>query len=140
MNLSKKSISFINRVFRPGYWIDVHPICWDWDQELNSLLDQYGSKSFLVSEHHWILGDKYPIWVSNYPYAYGSLDGICCLTKTNGELEIITNPIPNKYTDRKIPSVQTRLKLRKLERKARSRANVLMPLKGYCHCEKSCLI
>ena len=52
-----------------GPWLQNSKTDWQWDELLNKALDQHGverSGSYLVKV------GKIKVWVSNWPYAYGS--------------------------------------------------------------------
>lgn len=52
----------------PQYWIQLYPTDKYWDKLLNELLDNYQPKQ---SGMHVVTLNDCPVWVSNWPYAYG---------------------------------------------------------------------
>lgn len=56
------------RIF-PIYWLQNSPTCWNWDTELNRLMDEGGITD--LTNYIATIGDV-KIWIRNYPYAFGS--------------------------------------------------------------------
>lgn len=53
----------------PYYQFQNCPTDWTWDKILNELLDEHGVKGL---DSHTAKVGHLEVWVSNYPYAYGS--------------------------------------------------------------------
>jgi hypothetical protein len=57
------------RVFKPLYWSQLYPTCWEWDALLNEILD----KAEKIENRTYTANiDGVEIWTSNWAYAYGS--------------------------------------------------------------------
>lgn len=56
-------------IFRPTYWVRNYRCSEEWDKELNSMLDK---PVFEYTGSHTIKLNGKMVWISNYPYAYGS--------------------------------------------------------------------
>lgn len=89
-----------HRLFTPSAWIQSTPTDWEWDKQLNALLDT-NPRVISLDEFHVELevaeNKSIELWVANYPYAYG---------------------FPYSYSSRLLPSYKTRKRLK----------NYLMPL------------
>lgn len=64
--------------FIPGFWSQNATTSLEWDKALNAALDEHGVT--YADRHHARIGGFY-VWVANWPYAYGSLDGCDALPK-----------------------------------------------------------
>lgn len=60
---------FFYRLLRPRHWLRNYKTCKEWDSFLNELLD-----SNLVEKERncSVKIGEVGVWISNYPYAYGS--------------------------------------------------------------------
>lgn len=91
-----------HRVITPRAWVQMYPVDWEWDSELNELLD---TKPILPAKYEDYLGqytvsiDSKRIWTENYPYAYGYML----------KMSEVTN---RRCTG--LPSMKTRKRLRKM--------------------------
>lgn len=85
---------------RPSAWISNYKTCMKWDAELRKLIKE-GAPIYPVkySERRIQLGD-HQIWVSNFPYAYGST------------VNRLSNGTMNIKKDDVLPTVRTRYMLR----------------------------
>lgn len=64
--------------FTPGFWMQNYPTDEAWDEALNVALDTHGITS--VGYATATVG-PFKVWVANYPYAFGRMDGHGCLPK-----------------------------------------------------------
>lgn len=65
-------------VFDPKFWIANEAVSHEWSQALDVVLESViaGNTPIRVrTSHHVVIGNCAPIWISNYPYAYGSIEG-----------------------------------------------------------------
>jgi hypothetical protein len=58
------------RVFKPIYWTQNYPTCWEWDALLNEIMDK--AENINTDKICRVNIDGVEIWASNWPYAYGS--------------------------------------------------------------------
>jgi len=66
-----KRYSNIDILMRPTFWLRIYPTNEGWDKKINQLIDsRVGVKRF--SRYQVIFDDGTVVWVSNFPYAYGS--------------------------------------------------------------------
>jgi|TARA_R100000084_G_scaffold108987_1_gene73382 hypothetical protein len=82
----------------PYYWIQNKPTDWEWDEFLNTLMDNH--KVDVLCGYRAKIGG-YTVWIENWPYSYGDFygkEGKC----GNG-----------------LPSVKTRKRLRKMVKEAK---------------------
>lgn len=70
----------------PSCWLRNAKTCNIWDCRLNQLMDMYELK--LVDDHEVKLGST-SIWVSNWPYAFGS---------NYSSNRIVCEPLPSRTT------------------------------------------
>lgn len=84
----KKQIDWMR--LRPMHWLQNSPTDWEWDAILNDLLDKHDP----IRGYMTVTIGKVEVWVSNWPYAYGSPYG-------SGLLDVL-------------PSVATRKRLRSM--------------------------
>lgn len=61
--------NFLFRLTHPSFWIQVGETDWEWDKELNTLLDTNTIRrvSFGTSR----VGEVF-VWTENYPFGYGN--------------------------------------------------------------------
>lgn len=64
--------NFIFVFFRPHFWLSNYPVDWDYDKFLRFEFKEHGIKR--ISEFEAMVGHT-KVWVSNYPYAFGSISG-----------------------------------------------------------------
>ena len=89
----------------PTFWMQNTKTCIKWDRELNLLLDYLDDaplphlNNIKINDYTINFGEK-SIWISNFPYNYGS---------------------NNRKGNRVLPKVKTRLRLRRVVTKLKSR-------------------
>jgi hypothetical protein len=74
----------------PRFWIQNERTCYKWDKVLNDMLDSHG---VTPRDKCTCMVGNTEIWVSNWPYAYGSIYG---------------------SSFQKLPKVGTRIRLREM--------------------------
>ena len=65
-------------LFDPSFWHANGKISREWSAALELILDEVIAGKLCITQRteHWLnIGDGVPIWISNYPYAYGSVAG-----------------------------------------------------------------
>lgn len=67
------------RVSGPRWWMMLNPYSKEWDYTLNKLMDKYDCTYEGINEgrdepFEVTLGDTH-IWICNYPYSFGHVDG-----------------------------------------------------------------
>lgn len=65
----KKMLHRLSFVLRPKFWHRIRPYSAEWDAALNRMLDK---PVFEGKSGHVIRLNGKTIWVSNWPYAYGT--------------------------------------------------------------------
>ena len=65
----KKLLRSIKYLFKPKFWVMVHPYNKQWDIKLNELLDK--ENNVRVINEFWADVGGTKVWISNYPYGYG---------------------------------------------------------------------
>ncbi len=70
----QKFKDWLTVTLNPMYWISNGRISRALDRKLNALMDS-GVEPTNVSSYTSYLG-QYRVWISNYPYAYGSIENI----------------------------------------------------------------
>lgn len=60
---------FLYRLIRPNFWIQNYRTDYLYDDLLNKMLDKYDIE---IVDTFTVKIEGIEIWVSNYPYAYGS--------------------------------------------------------------------
>lgn len=94
----------------------LYPVNLDWDEKLVELLD---SGEILEVGTHTCFFKKdnklYKVWIANFPYAYGSLDGVA----REEDLEKRVNTYEFSYgwssvNDKQLPKASTAFRLKKV--------------------------
>ena len=67
----KRFMEKLSVLFYPRIWSLLYPINKTWDKFLNDLLDS-GNVKFKHNGPFSVKINGIPVWISNYPYAYGS--------------------------------------------------------------------
>ena len=65
----KRLSDFFYRLVRPEFWVQIYRTDYKYDEILNDLLD---SHEIEIITSNFIKLNGIVIWVSNYPYAYGT--------------------------------------------------------------------
>jgi len=66
-----KKYSNLDVLLRPKLWLRNYPVNEGWDDKLNQLMDN-GVGVKRLNHYEVVFDDGTVIWVSNFPYAYGS--------------------------------------------------------------------
>ena len=66
----KELLLDLQYILRPSFWLQNRPTCKIWDKKLNDLMDN--AKEVKVRDHTCHI-DGVGVWISNHPYASGSL-------------------------------------------------------------------
>lgn len=69
----KRLADFLFIFFHPECWMDNHPVDDAWDAKLNQMLDNPKFEAERVGARFTVKLNGHRIWISNFPYAYGSL-------------------------------------------------------------------
>jgi hypothetical protein len=80
-----RRVRFDWRRFLPRYWSQNDRTDYEWDGLLNDLLDI--EQPLKISDHYCKIGD-FKIWISNWPYAYGNLEGSDCLPSVSTRIRL----------------------------------------------------
>lgn len=65
-------------IFDPKFWCANRPVSHEWSRALDLILDKViaGEASIRVrTPYQVVIGSCAPIWIENYPYAYGTIEG-----------------------------------------------------------------
>ena len=59
------------RVINPAWWVNLFKISHEWDKALNQAMDDGVEVHKMSSSGYTVMLGNQPIWISNFPYAYG---------------------------------------------------------------------
>ncbi len=65
-------------LFDPMFWFSSEPFSHEWSDALDYVLDKLISGEVQIRKRtpYWLyIGDYMPIWIANYPYSYGWVEG-----------------------------------------------------------------
>ena len=76
-SLSTRLSELIGVMFDPAFWFAGEEISHEWSAALDLILDKViaGEATIRRRSSFWlVIGDCPPIWIANYPFAYGNTD------------------------------------------------------------------